>query len=212
MKKITLVMLLVSGALVAAMNQNMSSFSDFDVDANGKVTQSEFENLQQKKMIANANAGKLMKNAGNVPTFSMVDANKDGFIDVNEFNVQQQKNMQRQMSQRVNKVRGSGINQGTKRGNMGGANGRKQGMNQRMNQKMSSFSDFDVDANGKVTQSEFENRQQKNMITNANAGKLMRNAGNAPTFSMVDVNKDGFVDVNEFNVQQQRNMKRNMKK
>lgn len=95
MKKITLAMLLASGALVAGMNQNISSFSDFDADGNGKITQSEFENLQQAKMKANANAGNLMRNAGNVPTFDMVDANKDGVIDMNEFNKQQQKNMQK---------------------------------------------------------------------------------------------------------------------
>ena len=100
MKKITLAMLLVSGVLVAGMNQNMHSFSEFDVDGNGKVTQSEFENAQQKNMIANANAGKQMKNAGNAPTFSIIDTNKDGFIDVNEFQIQQQKNMQRQGPQR----------------------------------------------------------------------------------------------------------------
>jgi len=220
MKKITLAVLLVSGALVAGMNQNMSSFSDFDVDGNGKVTQSEFENLQQSKMTANANAGKLMRNAGNAPTFDMVDTNKDGFVDMNEFNIQQQKNMQRQMSQRANNGNGQGMNRGMNQG-MRGGNGQRQGMNQGMrggngprqgmNQNMSTFSDFDADGDGKVTQSEFENLQQSKMTANANAGKLMRNAGNVPTFDMVDTNKDGFVDMNEFSIQQQKNMQRNRK-
>jgi len=206
MKKITLVMLLVSGALVAGMNQNMSSFSDFDADGDGKVTQSEFENLQQSKMTANANAGKLMRNVGNAPTFDMVDTNKDGFVDMNEFSIQQQKNMQRQMSQRANNGNRQGMNQGMNQG-MRGGNGPRQGMNR----NMSSFSDFDVDGDGKVTQSEFENLQQSKMTANANAGKLMRNAGNVPTFDMVDTNKDGFVDMNEFSIQQQKNMQRNRK-
>ena len=112
MKKITIAVLLVSGALVAGMNQNMHSFSEFDVDNNGKVTQSEFENAQQKNMIANANAGKMMKNAGNAPMFSSVDANKDGFVDVNEFQIQQQKNMKRQKAQRKSMKKGKGKGQG----------------------------------------------------------------------------------------------------
>jgi len=128
MKKITLAMLLVSGALVAGMNQNMHSFSDFDTDGNGKVTQSEFENAQQKNMIVNANAGKQMRNAGNAPTFDMIDTNKDGFVDMNEFKIQQQKNMQRQMSQRTKNGNGQGMNKGMNQG-MRGGNSQRQGMN-----------------------------------------------------------------------------------
>jgi len=95
MKKFKFAILLVSGALVAGMNQNSHSFGEFDIDGNGRVTQSEFENTQQKNMIANANAGKQMRNAGSAPTFNMVDTNKDGYIDMQEFKVQLQKNMQR---------------------------------------------------------------------------------------------------------------------
>ena len=110
MKKIVLVILLVSGALVAGMNQHRHSFSEFDVDGNGKVTRSEFENAQQKNMIANANAGKQMRNAGNAPTFDMVDTNKDGFIDANEFQIQQQKNMQRRKNMKKGQRKGFGKN------------------------------------------------------------------------------------------------------
>jgi len=100
MKKIIFTMLLVSGALVAGMNQNRHSFGEFDIDGNGRVTKSEFESTQQKNMIANANAGKQMRNAGNAPTFDMVDTNKDGYIDMQEFKVQLQKNMQRHNRQK----------------------------------------------------------------------------------------------------------------
>ena len=100
MKKIIFAMLFVSGALVAGMNQNNHSFGEFDADGNGRITQSEFENAQQKNMIANANAGKQMRNAGNAPTFNMVDTNKDGYIDMQEFQVQLQKNRQRHNGQK----------------------------------------------------------------------------------------------------------------
>ncbi|MCF6172387.1 MAG: hypothetical protein L3J44_01140 [Campylobacteraceae bacterium] len=110
MKKISLAILLVSGALVAGMNQNTHSFSDFDIDGNGRVTKSEFENAQQKNMIANANAGKQMRNAGNAPTFEMIDTNKDGFVDTKEFQIQLQKNMQRH-KQQGKMGRGNGMGQ-----------------------------------------------------------------------------------------------------
>ncbi len=100
MKKIIFAMLLVSGALVAGMNQNNHSFGEFDADGNGRVTQNEFENAQQKNMIANANAGKQMRNAGNAPSFNMVDTNRDGYIDMGEFKAQLQKNMQRHSRQK----------------------------------------------------------------------------------------------------------------
>lgn len=107
MKKVSLAILLVSGVLVAGMNQNFHSYSEFDTDGNGKVTKIEFENVQQKNMIANANAGKQMRNAGNAPTFEMVDTNKDGIVDIKEFQVQQQKNMQNNRKNRnMNKGRG----------------------------------------------------------------------------------------------------------
>ncbi len=63
---------------------------------------------------------------------------------------------------------------------------------------MPSFDSFDSDGNGKVTQTEFENAQQQRMKKQAEAGKMMRNAGNAPTFSEIDSNGDGVMSRQEF--------------
>jgi Fic family protein len=71
---------------------------------------------------------------------------------------------------------------------------------------MSSFNDFDADGNGKVTQTEFENTQQANMAKQAESGKMMRNAGNAPAFGDIDADKDGFIDATEFKNHQQMRM------
>ncbi len=109
MKKLTLSMLIVSGALVAGMNQSMHSFSEFDANNNGKITQSEFETTQQKNMTEKAKAGYPMRNAGNAPTFSTIDTNKDGFINAQEFNARQQTNMKNQSIQRGNMNKGQGI-------------------------------------------------------------------------------------------------------
>lgn len=71
---------------------------------------------------------------------------------------------------------------------------------------MSSFGDFDADGNGKITQNEFESAQQARMTKQAESGKMMRNAANAPQFGDIDTNGDGSIDKNEFKVHQQTRM------
>ena len=60
-----------------------------------------------------------------------------------------------------------------------------------------SFSDVDANKDGKVTQEEFSMFQASQMEKNANAGKALRNAGNAPQFEDIDTNKDGSVSAEE---------------
>ena len=91
--------LLVSGALIAGMGYNMPSYSDFDTDNNGKITQAEFENAQQARMKKQAEAGKMMRNAVNAPTFKDMDTNNDGVMDASEFSDHQQE-QKAQMGQR----------------------------------------------------------------------------------------------------------------
>lgn len=71
---------------------------------------------------------------------------------------------------------------------------------------MSSFNDFDTNGDGKITQKEFEATQQARMAKQAESGKMMRNAANAPQFGDIDTNHDGIIDGNEFKVHQQTRM------
>jgi Ca2+-binding EF-hand superfamily protein len=103
MKTLLITALLLSSALLAGRGNMMPSYSDFDTNADGKVTQSEFENTQQKRMIAKAEAGKMMRNAGNAPQFSDVDTNNDGTISVEEFQTHQ-------ANHKANMGRGQGRN------------------------------------------------------------------------------------------------------
>ncbi|MBU1900742.1 EF-hand domain-containing protein [Patescibacteria group bacterium] len=105
MKRLTLASLLIGSALIAGMGYNMPSYSDFDTDKNGKVTQAEFENTQQARMAKQAEAGKMMRNAGNAPTFKDMDTNNDGVIDTSEF-TQHQQEQKAKMGQRM----GQGVN------------------------------------------------------------------------------------------------------
>jgi Ca2+-binding EF-hand superfamily protein len=101
MKRLIFTSLLLSGALIAGMGYNMPSFSDFDTDGNGQLTQKEFESTQQKRMTQKAEEGRMMRNAKNAPAFKDLDQNGDGKIDASEF-----KNHQNQ--QRANMGKGQG--------------------------------------------------------------------------------------------------------
>ena len=107
MKALLIVALIVTGALAVGQGRNMQSYSDLDSDGNGKVTQKEFESMQQARMTAQAEAGRMMRNAGNAPQFSDIDTNGDGNLDKAEFQAHQAK---QQARNRGNKSRGQGPN------------------------------------------------------------------------------------------------------
>ena len=107
MKTLLIVALIVTGALAVGQGRNMQSYTSLDSDGDGKVTQVEFENMQQSKMIKQAEAGKMMRNVANAPQFSDIDTNSDGNIDKDEFQTHQ---IKQQAKNRGNKSRGQGRN------------------------------------------------------------------------------------------------------
>jgi hypothetical protein len=111
MKQLWIVALLLTSALIAGQGNMMPSYGNFDGNGDGKITQTEFEDAQQARMIKQAEAGKMMRNAANAPTFADIDTNKDGIIDTNEFQIHQ-----------ASHQRGSGMGQGKGMGNGQGMN------------------------------------------------------------------------------------------
>lgn len=108
MKRSVIAAMLLGSALFAAQGM-MSSFNDFDINGDGKITQSEFENTQQARQAKQAESGKMMRNVGNAPAFGDIDTNKDGIINAEEFKVHQQTRMQE-------RPRGTGPGKGMKCG------------------------------------------------------------------------------------------------
>ena len=108
MKTLLIVALIVTGALAAGQGRNMQSYSNLDINSDGKVTQKEFEGMQQSRMTARAEDGRMMRNVGNAPQFNDIDVNRDGAIDKDEF---QQHQLKQQAKNRGNKSRGQGRNQ-----------------------------------------------------------------------------------------------------
>lgn len=81
MKKFIIIALLASGAW--AIDQ--LRFSDFDLNSDGKITQSELEEVRTNRMKQRAEEGRMLKNAGDGHSFKQIDINKDGSISKKEF-------------------------------------------------------------------------------------------------------------------------------
>ncbi|WP_345985574.1 hypothetical protein WCX49_00215 [Sulfurimonas sp. HSL-1656] len=190
MKRMSLAATLLLGGTLFAAQGMMSSFNDFDANGDGMITQAEFENTQQARMTKQAESGKMMRNAANAPAFGDIDANADGNIDATEFRNHQMNRMQQ---------RPAGMGQGAGMGT-GKAQNNVQG------RMMSSFNDFDANGDGAITQIEYENAQQARMAKQAESGKMMRNAANAPAFGDIDANGDGTIDATEFRNHQMNRM------
>jgi hypothetical protein len=142
--------------------------------------------------------------------------NMRGTISVNErpaFRAEMQKRMQtmtptqRQQFMQSSPGRGQGMSKGmtSQRGQgMGGNKGK--GI-----QNRPTFTTYDLNSDGKITEKEFYDGQAKRMTQKADEGKMMRNVGKAPTFESIDSNSDGTVTPAEFDTHQMNRMNSNMR-
>lgn len=85
--------------------QNRPTFTSYDLNHDGKVTNKEFYDAQASRMSQKAAEGRMMKNAGKAPTFESIDTNKDGVITQDEFTKHQINRMNQNR-------RGNGMGQG----------------------------------------------------------------------------------------------------
>ena len=81
MKKLIMIALIVS----AGWAVHKPTFPEFDLNSDGQVTKSEFEEVRTKRMKQRADEGKLFKNAGEEHSFEQIDLNKDGWLSKDEF-------------------------------------------------------------------------------------------------------------------------------
>lgn len=168
------------------MGRNMPAYSEFDLDGDGKMTEKEFNEARASRISERANQGYPMRNSANAPPFSNIDTNADGAISAEEFSLHQAQH--RQQMQKYHEMR---MQQGRgKRRGMGPGRG--------MGRNMPTFSEFDLNGDGKIPEKEFNEARASRISERAKQGYPMRNIANAPPFSNIDTNGDGVISEQEF--------------
>ena len=61
-----------------------AAFSAMDTNGDGSVSADEHASFRAQRMAANAQAGRLLRNAGNAPQFTAIDADSDGQLSQTE--------------------------------------------------------------------------------------------------------------------------------
>ena len=73
---------------------NMPSFTDFDLDGDGKIVSEEFYEARAERITKHAQEGRQMKGLANAPTFEDIDTDDDGGISAEEFAAHQAEHRQ----------------------------------------------------------------------------------------------------------------------
>lgn len=170
-----------------------ASFSVFDMDENGFVSEEEFYSVRQQRMAAKAAEGKKMRCAESAPSFSDLDTDGDGQLNPEELAAGQKAH--RAKCQGHGKGHGQSDGQGHGAGHGKAHDG---GHGKGMKGHMPTFSDFDLDDDGVIGESEFNEAHTKIMSEMAAQGHKMKHAGDAPGFSGIDTDNDGEISAQEF--------------
>lgn len=156
-------------------------FSDFDLDANGFVSEEEFNTVRGQHMAAKAAEGKQMRGAATAPSFADIDTDGDGQLNPEELSAAQKAHREKRHAKQ--KGQGDGYGHGKGKGMKG---------------EMPTFSDFDLNGDGKIVETEFNQGHAKRMSEMAAEGRHMKHAADAPGFSGIDSDGNAEISVEEF--------------
>ena len=166
-------------------------FAEFDQDGSGFVSEEEFNKVRGERMAANAAAGRKMKGAATAPAFADIDTDNDGKLNADELAAAHKTHMEKMGGMKHQHGAGHGHGAGTGHSKGKGHKGEKKG-------NMPMFEDFDLNADGKIIEDEFNQAHSGKMAEMAAEGQHMRHAGEAPGFSGIDSNGDGEISKEEF--------------
>jgi len=154
-----------------------AAFTDFDVNNDGSISETEFNTVREQRMAAMSAEGKQMPCAANAPAFADLDTDKNGQVSPEELSAGQKAHME--ACRAMHQKEGGGMGMGGHR-------------------HMPKFADFDTDGNGMISEQEFNEAHAKRMSEMAAEGHKMKHAGSMPTFASIDTNGDGGISEQEF--------------
>jgi hypothetical protein len=161
-----LALLPLAAKAACGMQHQPPAFSEVDADADGFVSEEEFNTHRAERHAAMAEAGKPMKGMASAPAFADVDSDGDGKLTEAELTAAQQAHMQamHESHQGMGDAKGGEMCGGTcpcmgKGAGMG--EGMQHGKHQHMQggMTMPSFGDLDLDGDGCINAEEFAKHQ-----------------------------------------------------
>ena len=152
-----------------------AAFTDFDVNGDGSISESEFNSVREQRMAARAAEGRQMRCAAQAPSFADLDTDDNGRLSAEELTAGQKAHMEKCRATHDQNDAG-----------MGG------------HHHMPVFTDFDTDGNGMISEQELDAARAKRMDEMAGRGQPMKHAGNMPSFADIDANGDGGISEKEF--------------
>jgi Ca2+-binding EF-hand superfamily protein len=147
--------------------KNMPMFEDYDLNNDGKITQSELEEAREKRMSKKSKEGKMLRNAKYAPAFADMDKNKDGSLNKEEFRMHKMEQMKSGNKKYCpDNCTSTGIGKGK---------GMGQNMGQGMMGNAPTFADIDTNNDGTISKEEFRVHQTQRMQNKGNCPE-----GNCP--------------------------------
>lgn len=193
----------------------------FDRNADGVVSETEFNQTRAERIAARSGAGAPMRGLQNAPTFSDIDQNSDGKLTADELSSFHAQRMGGRRGMGPGGMGPGGMGPGGMGpgasmgpggmgpggmgpGQMGGP-GQGPGM-RRMGGQMPPFSSFEANSDGLISAEELALGRAERIKERSQQGYPMRNLADAPSFEAIDQNDDGRLDRQEFATAQRQHL------
>lgn len=161
------------------------SFATYDQNGDGIVTREEFNAVRKARQAEDPGWGGRRRGVADAPTFDELDSNGDGQLSEDELMAGQ--------AEQATQRRAAGLGMG-----QGPGKGQGPGMSR------PSFTDYDLNGDGMISEEEFSEARAERIGDRASEGYGMRNQDRAPSFEDLDKNGDGRISPQEFAEHQQR--------